>query len=402
MGLVGETGCGKSVTALSILQLIRPPGEIEGGQVLFTHKDKYNHEVETDLTQSSYGEIREFRGNNITMIFQDPLNSLNPVIKIGDQLAEVYLLHQKEFLEQELLDTIKERENFLTQLEILIEEKNAMKQEIAKLSQEVKILSKKGTCIQEQAELDKLKNIFTNVQNKIIFLKRRTKKNLTLKDVAWHQAADIIKEVGIADAERIVNQYPHELSGGMRQRIMISMGLACHSQLLIADEPTTALDVTIQAQILDLIRTLKKNLHNSVLLITHSLGVIYELCDNVAVMYAGNIVEFGKVKQVLQEPLHPYTQGLLNAIPKVIYSERKNKLKTIPGLVPNLIEVPPGCKFTPRCPYAMKICQQIYPRFIEAQNGISVACHLYDEEINNPENTKDYEKVTKTTQEELV
>ncbi len=145
VGLVGETGCGKSVTALSILQLIRPPGEIEGGQVLFTHKDKYNHEVETDLTQSSYGEIREFRGNNITMIFQDPLNSLNPVIKIGDQLAEVYLLHQKEFLEQELLDTIKERENFLTQLEILIEEKNAMKQEIAKLSQEVKILSKKGT-----------------------------------------------------------------------------------------------------------------------------------------------------------------------------------------------------------------------------------------------------------------
>ncbi|RLD98280.1 MAG: ABC transporter ATP-binding protein, partial [Aquificota bacterium] len=185
--------------------------------------------------------------------------------------------------------------------------------------------------------------------------------------------------------DTLINRYPHELSGGMRQRIMIAMGLACNSKLLICDEPTTALDVTIQAQILDMIRELKKRLGNSILFITHSLGVIYELCDRVAVMYSGNIVEYGTVENIFEHPQHPYTQGLLSAIPKVTPESRKEKLTIIKGMVPNLIFPPSGCRFHPRCKHAMKICQKIRPKLTNMENEVQVACHLYDEDKSDTE-----------------
>ncbi|TFG18675.1 MAG: ATP-binding cassette domain-containing protein, partial [Promethearchaeota archaeon] len=217
-----------------------------------------------------------------------------------------------------------------------------------------------------------------DIENEIEELKVLVRRRIKLMDIALEESAKIIKSVGIADSRRIIDRYPHELSGGMRQRIMISMGLACQSKLLICDEPTTALDVTIQAQILELIRELKARLGNSVLFITHNLGVIYELCDKVAVMYAGNIVEFGDKFVVFDDPLHPYTHGLLGAIPRIKPEDRHKKLSIIPGMVPNLIFPLPGCKFNPRCSHAMNICRQIRPQLVEQENGNSVACWLFE------------------------
>jgi oligopeptide/dipeptide ABC transporter ATP-binding protein len=217
-----------------------------------------------------------------------------------------------------------------------------------------------------------------DVENEIEELKVLVRRRIKLMDIALEESAKIIKSVGIADSRRIIDRYPHELSGGMRQRIMISMGLACQSKLLICDEPTTALDVTIQAQILELIRELKARLGNSVLFITHNLGVIYELCDKVAVMYAGNIVEFGDKNLIFNDPLHPYTHGLLGSIPRVKPEDRHKRLTIIPGMVPNLIFPLPGCRFNPRCSHAMNICRQIRPQLYKQENGNSVACWLFE------------------------
>jgi oligopeptide/dipeptide ABC transporter ATP-binding protein len=217
-----------------------------------------------------------------------------------------------------------------------------------------------------------------DLDDEIEELKLLVRKRIKLMDIAHEEAAKIIKAVGIADSRRILDRYPHELSGGMRQRIMISMGLACQSKLLICDEPTTALDVTIQAQILQLIRDLKNRLQNSVLFITHNLGVIYELCDKVAVMYAGNIVEYGDKFKLFENPLHPYTHGLLGAIPRVNPEDRHKKLSIIPGMVPNLIFPLPGCRFHPRCEHSMEICRQIRPQLSVQENGNSVACWLFE------------------------
>jgi oligopeptide/dipeptide ABC transporter ATP-binding protein len=217
-----------------------------------------------------------------------------------------------------------------------------------------------------------------DIENEIEELKVLVRRRIKLMDIALEESAKIIKSVGIADSRRIIDRYPHELSGGMRQRIMISMGLACQSKLLICDEPTTALDVTIQAQILELIRELKARLGNSVLFITHNLGVIYELCDKVAVMYAGNIVEFGDKNLIFNDPLHPYTHGLLGSIPRVKPEDRHKRLTIIPGMVPNLIFPLPGCRFNPRCSHAMNICRQIRPQLYKQENGNSVACWLFE------------------------
>ncbi|GAB4309952.1 MAG: hypothetical protein Kow0069_09720 [Promethearchaeota archaeon] len=297
LGLVGETGCGKSVTALSVVRLVRAPGKIMGGQVMFMGED---------LLKKSEKEMLSYRGNNITMIFQDPLNSVNPVFKIGDQIAEVFLLHKHA----ELLAEVKEH---------------------------------RGSNVYGVAR-------------------------------AW--AAKILTDVGIPDAEQVLDRYPHELSGGMRQRVMIAMALGCSPKLLLADEPTTALDVTIQAQILELMKELKRKYHTSILLITHDLGIISEMCDRVAVMYSGNIVEYGEVVRVFKRSLHPYTQGLMAAIPRV--GERSRRLAIIPGLVPNLIYPPPGCRFHPRCKYRFEPCDVEVPKLIEVESGYKVACHLYD------------------------
>lgn len=282
-GLVGESGCGKSVTALSIIRLIPdPPGKIIDGKVYLEGED---------LVKKSEREMQKIRGNKISMIFQEPMTSLDPVFTIGSELMEVIQLHQG---------------------------------------------------------LD--------------------------KEEARKKAIEMLKVVGIPEPEKRMKEYPHQLSGGMRQRAMIAMALSCNPQLLIADEPTTALDVTIQAQILRLMDQLKEDFSAAVLLITHDLGVIAETCKNVAVMYAGKIVEYGSVEDIFENPLHPYTAGLNKAIPRLdIDTER---LQIIEGNVPNLIDLPPGCKFYPRCPYAMDICAKEEPPLKKREGNHLSRCYL--------------------------
>ncbi|MHA1871755.1 MAG: ABC transporter ATP-binding protein, partial [Promethearchaeota archaeon] len=350
-------------------KLIRSPGKIVSGQILFNGED---------LVKKSEEEIRHYRGNLITMIFQDPMNSLNPVMKVGDQIAEVFLLHQMDDLKAKVELRNKE-----------IEEK---KERLTKLKAEVKELNEKIKNYEKseagpnaeritEEELNKLKSELKEKKTELSELKKEKLKKVKVKQIALEESAKILKGIGIPDSEDLIRRYPHELSGGMRQRIMIAMGLACNSQLLICDEPTTALDVTIQAQILELIRSLKMRLHNSVLFITHDLGVIHELCDKVAVMYAGNIVEYGDVEHIFEKPMHPYTIGLINSIPRVKKEFRHKKLSIIPGMVPNLIYPLPGCKFHPRCPKAMQICQREKPSLIKQKDGRKVACHLFNEDL---------------------
>jgi oligopeptide/dipeptide ABC transporter ATP-binding protein len=286
LGVVGESGCGKSVTALSIMRLIPdPPGKITNGEILFQG---------TDLLHISEAEMRKIRGRYISMIFQEPMTSLNPVFQIGDQISEVLRLHEG--------------------------------------------MSRKG---------------------------------------AWNQSIEMLKMVGIPAPERRVYEYPHQLSGGMRQRAMIAMALACSPKLMIADEPTTALDVTIQAQILELVNRLKKEKGMSVILITHNLGVIAETAQRVAVMYAGRIVEYADVRPIFASPKHPYTQGLLQSIPRLDQDQgRKKRLEAIPGLVPSLLELPKGCKFSNRCKFVFDRCVE-EPPLIEVAPGHLVRCWLY-------------------------
>ncbi|MEA1993413.1 MAG: ABC transporter ATP-binding protein [Euryarchaeota archaeon] len=285
-GLVGETGCGKSVTALSIMRLIQwPPGKIIDGKVEFDGKD---------LLSLPESEMRKMRGAEISMIFQEPMSSLNPIFTIGGQIAEAITLHQ---------------------------------------------------------DLD--------------------------KGEAKKKTLEMLNLVGMPNAEEVLDQYPHELSGGMQQRAMIAMALSCKPALLIADEPTTALDVTVQAQILELIQTVNEEMDSSMLLITHDLGVIAQVCERVAVMYAGYIVEVGKVKQIFKNPYHPYTKGLVKAIPKITTSTKR--LEVVRGVVPNLITPPPGCRFHPRCDHAMEICKEKAPKMIEVEEGHQVACFLHEE-----------------------
>ncbi len=342
LGLVGETGCGKSVTALSILRLVRPPGKILEGSVKF--KDE-------DLLDLSEKDMRSYRGKEITMIFQDPLNSLNPIMSVGKQVSEVFFLHQKEEMKQILDKKILERREKLVEIKEL-----------------------KKTLGNKEAIISKEEN--NSIAKKIEVLKKEWTHYPTLKDVALEKVAKLITEVGIADAEGILNRYPHELSGGMRQRVMIAIALSCNPALLIADEPTTALDVTIQAQILDLMKDLKTRFNTSILLITHDLGIIAEMCDRVAVMYSGNIVEYATAKDLFKNPRHPYTKGLMNAIPSI--EKRDTELQTIRGMVPNLIYPPSGCRFHPRCDYRLEICDKIKPLLTEIDEKYFIACHLFD------------------------
>ncbi|KKM57684.1 hypothetical protein LCGC14_1550510, partial [marine sediment metagenome] len=298
LGLVGETGCGKSVTALSILQVVRPPGRIEKGKVIFRGED---------LLQKSKFEVLKYRGKDITMIFQDPLNSLNPVFKIGPQITEVYFLH----MENELL--------------------------VASSKQDTSIFA-----------------------------------------VAREWGEQLLRDLNIPFPNLVFDLYPHELSGGMRQRVQIAMGLACKPKLLIADEPTTALDVTIQNQILKLMKELKSKFNTSMLFITHDLGIISKMCDRVAVMYSGFIVENGNIKKLFIKPYHPYTRSLIGSVPVV--GKKRRRLEVIEGTVPNLIYPPSGCRFHPRCKYCFEPCDSKIPKSIEVEPDYFVACHLYDPE----------------------
>ncbi len=287
MGLVGESGCGKSVTSLSIMRLISMPGKIIEGEIIFDGKDllKYTEE-----------QMVHMRGNRISMIFQQPQTALNPVFKVGDQIAEVLNIHQS-----------------------------------------------------------------------------------LGKEAGRARAVELLKMVGIPEPERRAEAFPHELSGGMAQRVMIAMALACVPDLLIADEPTTALDVTIQAQILGLMKDLREKIGTSIILITHDLGVVSEMAERVAVMYAGRIVEQTDVRTLFEQPLHPYTQGLIGSIP--ILGKLKDRLEVIPGSVPNLVNLPPGCQFAPRCKARMEhnlaICSEHEPQLAEVTSGHAVRCWLY-------------------------
>ena len=292
LGLVGESGCGKSVTSLSIMRLISQPGKIIEGEIFFAGKN---------LLKLSESEMTKMRGDRISMIFQQPQSSLNPVFKAGDQITEVLKVHK----------------------------------------------------------------LFT-------------------KEAANVRMIELLKMVGIADPESRADSYPHELSGGMSQRIMIAMALACAPELLIADEPTTALDVTIQAQILDLMRDLREKIGTTIILITHDLGVIAEMADRVAVMYASRIVEAAEVNELFDNPLHPYTKGLIGSIP--VLGKIKDKLDVIPGSVPNLINLPPGCRFAPRCQarveHGLTICTEKDPDLLNVRTGHTVRCWLYQDSEN--------------------
>jgi oligopeptide/dipeptide ABC transporter ATP-binding protein len=286
LGIVGESGCGKSVTSLSLLRLVpNPPGRIVEGEMYFKGEN---------LLEKSESEMRRIRGNDISMIFQEPMTSLNPVFTVGEQIAEAIELHQG--------------------------------------------------------------------------LNRRE---------AMARAVEMLKLVGIPAAEKRVDEYPHQMSGGMRQRVMIAMALSCNPTLLIADEPTTALDVTIQAQILELMKGLKEKLGTAIMLITHDLGVVAEMAENVLVMYAGKVVEYAGVKTIFKSPKHPYTIGLLGSIPRL--DRPKERLYVIEGAVPNPFDMPEGCRFHPRCPEAREICKTKEPDLIRL-NGQQVRCWKYTDE----------------------
>src|SRR5579884_2766228 len=282
VGIVGESGSGKSVTSLSIMRLIEPPGWIAGGQIMFRGKD---------LAGLSEEEMRRVRGDDISMVFQEPMTALNPVYTVGDQVAEVLRVHRK--------------------------------------------------------------------------MGRRE---------AMDRTVELFKMVGIPAPDRRVHDYPHNLSGGMRQRVMIAMALANEPDLLILDEPTTALDVTIQAQILELVKDLRKNINTAVLLITHDIGVIAEMSDEVIVMYGGKIMERAQVSQLITDPKHPYTKGLLASIPSL--GMKGQRLNVIAGAVPNPLNMPPGCPFAPRCPYVMDICMTM-PELKTLDDGRQIFCWLY-------------------------
>lgn len=283
VGIVGESGCGKTTVAFSIMQLVKRPGRIVGGKILFRDRD---------LLQLTDAEMRKIRGKDIAMVFQDPMTFLNPVLTIGDQIAETILLHQN----------VEKRE----------------------------------------------------VENKVI---------------------EALQLVSIPSPARIQKYYPHQLSGGMCQRVLISIALACRPSLLIADEPTTALDVTIQAQILDLMRRLQRELSLSIMIITHNLGIVADICDRIVVMYAGKVVEKADIATIFDNPAHPYTIGLLESV--LTIEKSKEKLKTIEGTVPDLIQPPKGCRFGPRCPKAKDICLREEPAEVEIGKSHRVSCWLF-------------------------
>ncbi|MBO8178620.1 ABC transporter ATP-binding protein [Aeribacillus pallidus] len=285
LGIVGESGCGKSVTSLSIMGLVpHPPGKVVGGKILFKGED---------LTKASERRMRQIRGNEIAMIFQEPMTSLNPLFTIGDQLVEAIRIHKK-----------------------------------------------------------------------------------WSKQKARERAIEMMKHVGLPRAEELMNEYPHQLSGGMRQRVMIAMAMVCEPKLLIADEPTTALDVTIQAQILQLMKKLNEESNTAVIMITHDLGVVAEICDRVVVMYSGKVVEEGDVKTIFKNPQHPYTKGLIQSVPDMRFKQQR--LYSIPGNVPKPGSIKNGCRFAPRCEQAFDRCFEENPELYTTESGHRTRCFLHD------------------------
>lgn len=344
LGLVGETGCGKTMTGLSILFLIPSPGKIEGGSIFFKSKNRT-----LDLLSQDEPLLRSIRGKDISMIFQEPSSALNPLFTVENQISEVLLHHRREELAKKALEGI-ERD--------LQSMKGGPRGFIYGL--ERKIYKKM---------LEKPHSLSMKLLSRIPIVRRYQRR---LKKEARKEVVKILGEMEIPDPERVADMYPHELSGGMQQRVVIAMALACNPTLLIADEPTTNLDVTIQAQILNLIKKLKKEFGSSILYITHDMGVIAEMCDRVAVMYAGSVCEIADVIEIFKNPIHPYTKALLESIPRP-----GKEFKSIIGMVPSLINPPTGCRFHPRCLKAMEICSQVKPEMTQVKKGHFVKCHLY-------------------------
>ncbi|MFW9909360.1 MAG: ABC transporter ATP-binding protein [Candidatus Thorarchaeota archaeon] len=340
MGLVGETGCGKSVTARSILRLVEPPGRIEEGEIIFNRLDRKTGEITSiDILKLSSKEVLDIRGAKIAIVFQDPATYPNPVFRIGDQIAEVVLLHQD--LRLDVLDMK------IQELEDSLEDEEIQPLQRTQIEEKIQYYRSLMANPPEPDEKD-------------------------AKAAALRRAVDMLRMVRMPAPTSVAQQYPHELSGGMRQRALIAMALACNPSILICDEATTALDVTVQAQVLNLLNQLKKEIGTSILIITHDMGVVAETCNWVNVMYAGTSVESCATRDLFANPLHPYTAGLLTAVPKL--HEEKERLPQILGSVPNLIYPPPGCRFHPRCEYATEICKQEKPRLEELEPEHWVAC----------------------------
>lgn len=351
LGLVGETGCGKTMTALSILRLIMPPGKIESGKINFyTDGDS-----PINLLTIREDEIRDIRGSQISMVFQEPSAALNPVYTVGDQITEAILLHRRQELASKAL----------AKLDKLLTDDDS------RFSQIMKPLRKIQRRLYASIVDDPLA-IPQRFVERIPIIRRLLRH---LEAEAMLIAVSLLREVEIADAYRVLKQYPHQLSGGMKQRIVIAMALACHTRLLIADEPTTSLDVTIQAQILELLKKLKSEIQTSILYITHDLAVAAEICDRVGVMYSGSICELASVEEIYENPLHPYTKALMAAVPKP-----GEKLFAIGGFVPDPLNLPNGCRFHPRCQYAKDICKEQEPTPIGITPTHFVSCHLYNGE----------------------
>ena len=454
LGIVGESGCGKSVTSLSIMRLIDVPGKIEGGQILFHNED---------LVSARIQRIRQLRGAAISMIFQEPMTSLNPVFQIGDQISETLTLHQglgnfnwslrfaswgmfwkwwfiwlfssigyifadmipilfingsiaktraslvplKKKIEQDLIaKNMATVNNFKNLTQKKLNEIQIAKKEFESAPKDKKpdLMHKHSVLIREyeklgmkeKEELKKNKQTAKKeyedafykadeprrVKVQGLVTKRyasaaRIKKDLQtirLRTPSWQRSIEMLKLVGIPDPERRILNYPHEMSGGMKQRVMIALAMACNPEILIADEATTALDVTIQAQILELMKDLKKKFGTAVMLITHNLAVVAEMAENIIVMYAGKIVEYGTCKDIFENPMHPYTWGLLHSIPRVDQPKTDDKLPTIEGLVPNPYRLPVGCKFHPRCPRADQKCREQEPPLEEFPDGRQCRC----------------------------
>jgi len=349
LGIVGETGSGKTMTALAILRLIPYPGRIESGSIVFFDRDLHS---EIELLKLSEDKMRSIRGNKISMVFQEPGAALNPVYTIGDQISEVFLLHQRRELGKRANE----------QVDRLLRDGDGFAAGI-----------KRPFWRWQRRLYEKIARNASPLEPRIVNrlpLFRRLLRRLT--DEARLLTVNMLKDVEIPDAARVAIHYPHELSGGMKQRAVIAMALACSPELLIADEPTTSLDVTIQAQMLELFRRIKVEKGASVLFITHNLGVASEVCDRVAVMYAGRLCEVASVEELFLHPSHPYTKALLDAVPMP-----GKELQTIPGQLADPLNPPPGCRFHPRCPSAMPICQQERARLKEVSKDHMVACHLY-------------------------
>ncbi len=345
-GLVGESGCGKSVAVRSIMRIIQEPGRVEGGKVLF-YQDTGVGRREIDLLGQTESFMRGLRGDSISMIFQEPNAALNPIMSVGDQISESFLFHRRK----EMCGKINRDLN----------------------SPDCRTIYPLRRFLQALYRIGERKPdaLLLRVLSRIPILKRWEAR---LKKEALRRSVEIIEKLGIPNGAEIVCCYPHSLSGGMKQRIVIAIALACHPILLIADEATSNLDVTIQAQILELLKDLKKKEISSILLITHDLGIVAETCDRVAVMYAGNICEVADTGELFRSPKHPYTKALLNSVPRL---SQEGELQSIEGSVPNLVSPPPGCRFHPRCEQAMDVCRESFPELVEVERDHSVACYLW-------------------------